>query len=174
MKKLIAIGVGLVVGLSAHAASTHSNEKNAFRRNQFVLQSDTISIAGVTSVGGALKLYDLPEGNIIVHGVVADVVATAGTNVLVTGETLNVGVGTAANANGAWAASETNLGSSAIAFTSGVTRARSILASPVRIDGTAAAADIYLNVFSTNALITNGSVSVQGQVQVLWSQVGDY
>jgi len=174
MKKFAAIAAGLLLGVSAQAVSTHGNEKNAFRRQQYILQSDSISIAGVTSVGGSLKLYDLPEGNIIIHGVVADVVATAGTNVLVTGETLNFGVGTAANANGAWAASETNLGSSAIAFTSGVTRAQSILAAPVRIDGTASAADIYLNVFSTNALVTNGSVSVVGQVQVLWSQVGDY
>jgi len=174
MKKFAAIAAGLLLGVSAQAVSTHGNEKNAFRRQQYILQSDSISIAGVTSVGGSLKLYDLPEGNIIIHGVVADVLATAGTNVLVTGQTLNVGVGTAANANGAWAASETNLGSSAIAFTSGVTRARSILEAPVRIDGTASAADIYLNVFSTNALVTNGSVSVVGQVQVLWSQVGDY
>lgn len=174
MKKIVFLA-SLLITAAAYAVSTHGNEKNAYRRQQYILQSDSISIAGAAaSTGGSLKLQDLPEGKIIIHGVVANVLATCGTNTLVKGETLNFGVGTTANANGAWSATETNLGSAAIAFTSGVTRAKFLLDQPVHVDGTAAAADIYLNVYTTNALVTNGAMTVVGDVQVLWSQVGDY
>lgn len=174
MKKIVFL-TSLLIAAGAYAVSTHGNEKNAFRRQQYILQSDSISIAGASAAtGGSLKLQTLPEGKIIVHGVVANILATCGTNTLVKGETLNFGVGTSANANGAWSATETNLGVAAIAFTSGVTRAKFMLDAPVQIDGTAAAASIYLNTYTTNALVTNGTMTVVGDVQVLWSQVGDY
>lgn len=175
MNKIIAaIGACVMFCASAQAVSVHGPDKNAYQQKTFVLQSDNVSIAsGSPSTGGSLKLFDLPEGFIMINGVVIDVLATAGTNYLVTGENLNFAVGSTANANGAWASGETNGGYVAVAFTSEVTRAQAQMSSDWRIDGSETAADLYLNIATTNALATNAAVTVQGRVTVTYSVLGD-
>lgn len=174
-KLFFAVLAGALIGLVAEAASTHGNTKYAFERNQFVLQDDAVSIVGsALATGGSIKLYDLPAGNIIVHGVACDVLVTC--TGVVAGNTFTLAVGSAGNAVGtaAVSATETNMGFVTYEITSGVTRAQFLLANPVRLDGTATASDIYLSLYTTNCTATNVSAEVQGTVHVLWSLVGDY
>lgn len=176
MKKLV---IGLVsFGLTclvASALSVHGADKNAWQQKTFVLQGDTLNIAASTpTTGTSMKLFDMPEGHLLIHGVVIDVLPTAATNYLVTGEALNFGVGTASNGNASWAATETNLGTATIAaFTSAVTRAQNQTAADIRLDGSATAVDLYLNVYTTNALVTNAAITVLGNVTVTYSVLGD-
>jgi len=184
MKKLIiTVGCLILAGSIAQAVSVHGAGKNAYQQRTFVLQSDSISVASATTnkvTGGSLKLFDLPEGFVVVHGVVVNVLPTS-TNVTAAGDTLTWGLGTTENTtgNGAIGAGETNLAYivQTSTYTSGVIRVQGQIlnSDDVRLDGSATASDIYLNVFTTNALSATGasSVSVDGEVTVTYSVLGD-
>jgi len=183
MKYLSIILVLLITVGSASAISTHGADKDAYQQKTFVLQGDSISVASATTnkvSGGNLKLFDLPEGFIKVHGVVVDILPTS-TNVSAAGDTVTWGIGTTANAtgNGAIASGETNLAYivQTSTYTSGVIRAQGQIlnGNDIRLDGSATASDLYLNVYTTNALSATGasSVSVGGSVTVTYSVLGD-
>lgn len=174
------IALFFIVG-AVDAASTHGADKNAYQQKTFVLQGDSISVASATTnvlTGGNVKLYDLPEGFIVLHGVVVDILPTS-TNLANAGNTVTWGIGTTANAvgNGAIGAGETNLAYVSQAYTSGVTRVQGQIlgGSDIRLDGSSTASDLYLNVFTTNATSATGasSVSVVGNVTVTYSVLGD-
>lgn len=178
MKKLTAFILSFSLAMSVMALSVHGPDKNAYIQKTFVLQGDSISVAGANALtGGSLKLFDLPEGFLLIHGVVMDVLPT-GDSLSATGEASSVSftVGTSQNAtgNGAISATESNLcGILLGVYSSGVTRAQAQLATSTRIDGSATAADLYLNAYTTNALVTNASVTVIGEITVTYSVVGD-
>jgi hypothetical protein len=183
MKKILCFALTFIIAGSALAISVHGPDKNAYVQKTFVLQDDSISVASATTnpvSGGNLKLFDMPEGFLLIHGVVVDILPTS-TNVTAAGDTLTWGLGTTANAtgNGAIGAGETNLAYivQTSTYTSGVIRAQGQIlnAGDIRLDGSATAPDIYLNVYTTNALSATGasSLTVLGEVTVTYSVLGD-
>lgn len=174
---------GLLVG-SASAVSVHGADKNAYQQKTFVLQDEAISVASATTnpiTGGNLKLFDFPEGFIVIHGAQMDVVVSS-TNLSAAGDAgVSIGIGTVANATGAGtlASTEENICTEVAmtGYTSGVTRVQGGItgAVDVRIDGSATAADLYLNLATTNALSATGasSATVLGTVTVTYSILGD-
>jgi hypothetical protein len=185
MKKILSglIAFALMVGV-ASAVSVHGADKNAYQQKSFILQGDEISVASATTnpiTGGNLKLFDFPEGFLVIHGAQMDVVVTS-TNLSAAGDAgVSIGIGTAANATGAGtlATTEENICTEVAmtGYTSGVTRVQGGItgAVDVRIDGSATAADLYLNVATTNALSATGdsSATVVGTVTITYSVLGD-
>lgn len=184
MKRILSFVCSFLLTVAvASAVSVHGADKNAYQQKTFVLQGESIAVNSSTTnpiTGGGYKLYDLPEGFLVVHGVVMDIMPTS-TNLAAAADAgVIFSIGTASNAlgNGATAATETNLATAVLTgYTSGVTRAQAQItgATAVRIDGSATAADVYLNVYTTNALSATGasSVSVDGEVTVTYSVLGD-
>lgn len=182
MKSLVVFALSFVFAFSSFAVSVHGPDKNAYQQKSFILQAESISAASATTnkvTGGSVKLFDLPEGFILVHGVVVDLLPTS-TNLASSANTVTWGIGTTQNAtgNGAIAAGETNLAYivQTDGYTSGVTRVQGQIlgGSAIRLDGSGTAADLYLNVYTTNAAPADtASVSVDGTVTITYSVLGD-
>lgn len=134
--------------------------------------------AGVAQYGGAGKLYDFPEGLILVHGAVVSGTLTLGT----TGTIINTwsgvcSLGTAAAGTGATLTgteADVMASNAVAAATAKVGTIDAVSAAPTMLDGTAAAKGVYLNLaVADDASHTAGTGTFTGTVTLVWSKVGD-
>jgi len=143
--------------------------------------------AGVSQWGGAGKIYDFPEGLIILYGAIVSGSLTLGT----TGTIINTWSGVAslgtvaASATGAvtlvttaatWLQQFTvSAATSKVATIDGVSAATQLTESGARhADGTGGALDMYLNLKVTDdATHTSGTGTFTGTVKFLWTCLGD-
>ncbi len=149
----------------------------------------TISLAALavtmrdTEQGGGVKIYDFPEGRILVLGAVGSIAVTT-TSVLAStlkaSKVCNWGVGSTTQANATVATTEQDIinvaaftSSATINVASATSNGKGVLAA---IDGTGTATDVYLNL--AVALLTdidaNATVTVDGTITLTWINLGDY
>lgn len=153
-----------------------------------VVHQTTLTLAATpitmrdTEQGGGVKVYDFPEGRILVLGATASIAVTT-TSVLADtlngGVTCNWGVGTTTQASATVATTEQDIVQVA-AFTSSATvnvpgataTGAGVLAA---FDGTATAKDAYLNLAVAGAgdIDANATVTVNGTITMTWINLGD-
>lgn len=129
----------------------------------------------------ALKVLDLPEGDILIQSAVLNLVLTksaAGVNADWDGD---VGVGTAAAAADATlSGTEQNIipTTPTPQAVAGVTTAKGRSTAQVILDGTTTAVDVYLNVLvddaDQDATTTPTNLIANGTLTIIWASAGDY
>lgn len=174
-----ASGAGAKNG-STVTASERGN--SLVHKTVLTLASTPVTVANTTGASfGSVKLYDFPEGRLLVLGVVATL------GFVWTGEDIDAAgsgdfsLGTTATADATLSGTDVNLLPSTamtdpavlgvLAATSGA------LAASAQIDGTSAAVDAYLNIIIDDADVADAAsdvVLVSGTVTVVWTLIGDY
>lgn len=130
------------------------------------------------------KIYDFPEGHIMVLGAVGSLqfaVTSARAGTINDNAGLSWGVGSVAASNITLATTMVDIipitaKTLAAATTAINTASNAVLAAAIRFDGTGTAADAYLNVaFPTNTDIdADGTMTVTGTITITWLNLGDY
>lgn len=154
-----------------------------------VIHQTTITLTDLaqTVVNGteyqSTKIYDFPEGRILVLGVVASIAQKTTSDIA---STLNSGV-TGALSIGTAAASSTTLNSTmadllpSTAFTSSTTinvagtAVGAALAASAHFDGTGTAKDVYINTAyaTTTDVDADATQTLTGTVKITWINLGD-
>lgn len=130
------------------------------------------------------KIYDLPEGRILVLGVTATLqqkTTSALASTINSGSTGAIALGTAAASSTTLATTMVDLLPST-AFTSSTTvnvagsAVSAALAASAHFNGTGTAKDVYLNTaYATTADVDgNGTQTISGTVVICWIALGDY
>lgn len=135
--------------------------------------------AGVAQYGGTAKLYDFPDGAILIQGAVINGNLTLGT----TGTIINTYTGDNAlgSATATTGATLTGTEADILASTANtiatakVAPIKSIsLVSPLVYDGTTTALDLYLNfAIADDVTHTSGTGTFTGTITVTWANLGD-
>lgn len=178
-----AVSAGTGVGAAAGTGVAATEGGNG------IVQSTTLTFtnaavtladeAGVVAYGG-LKVYDMPAGNIVVLGAVSDLALTlsaAGVNADWDGD-FGVGTVTASN-NATLSSTEQNIipTTATPQAVSSATTADGESTAVAVIDGTATAADIYLNFLVDDAdhdvTSTPTNIVVNGTLKLFWMNLGD-
>jgi hypothetical protein len=135
--------------------------------------------AGVVAYG-SLKVFDFPAGLIFVAGVVANLAVTKSSAGVIAAFDGDFGVGTtAAGNNNALATTEQNLlpTTATPQAVSGATTAKGISSGHTQLDGTATAADVFLNFLVDDAdhdvTTTPCNLILNGTVTLVWANAGD-
>jgi len=131
--------------------------------------------AGTNAVGG-VKIYDLPEGRILVLGVTVDSIAvTVDANAIDNADGGDVAFGTAVpGIDGVLDGTAVDLcpATSVDPITNVVSAA---LASSAQFDGTTTAKDIYFNMLVDDADVSaTHTNTVSGTFRIHWANLGDY
>jgi len=138
-----------------------------------------VDSGGAAGGQGSLKIYDWPEGSIVLIGALYNLTITrVGTAITATAAAVGA-LGTVAPGAGdsTLTGTEANIiPSTAGTLTGGVGTLKSFNAAPAApFDGTTTPVDVLLNIAVPDAGITaNDSFSVTGTVVILWSDIGDY
>lgn len=143
----------------------------------------TISNAVAGTQASGLKIYDYPEGRILVLGATATMAETTTSVILSTlngGSTAKFALGTTIGTNAAMSTTEvdhipaTSITSSATINVAGAA-ATAALAASAQFDGTATAKDLYLNfaVPTDGDLDADATITLTGVVEVTWILLGD-
>jgi len=171
----ITAGVGAKNGATVTAAET----RGIAHKTVITLASTPVVVteqgAGTNAVGG-VKIYDLPEGRILVLGVTVDSIAvTVDANAIDNADGGDIAFGTAVpGIDGVLNGTAVDLcpATSVDPITNAVSSA---LATSAQFDGTTTAKDIYFNM-----LVDDGDVSathtntVAGTFTIHWVNLGDY
>lgn len=178
------------IGNGTVAATTVVAEEQMGILHKTILTLTDVSVSvSDTNVGGGTKLYDFPEGRILVLGGVAKSITPTTTSTLAStlnaSKTLSVGLGTVqttTQASGTLATTEQDI-ISAFTATSSATISVAGTAgngaddgTPQGFDGTTTAKDLYLNIGVPTATDIDGdaTVTVSGTVIIYWILVADY
>ena len=172
------------VGAAAGTGVTASEGGNGVvQKTLLTLSAAQITMADATQ-GGGLKIYDFPEGRILILGVTATMTMTTTSilaNTLNASVTCNWGVGTTIQASATLATTEQDL-IPVTAWTSSATinvantATSKALAASAQFDGTATAKDAYLNLAVAGAtdIDADATVTCSGTVLITWINLGDY
>jgi len=146
------------------------------------LSNFLVTVANTTgaSFGGG-KIYDFPEGRILVLGVTANLgFVWTGEDIVATGSG-DYSLGTTVTIDATLSGTDVNLlPSTAMTdpFVGGVGAATGgALAASAHFDGTTTAVDAYLNLIIDDADVSDGAsdvVKCSGTVRITWVQLGDY
>lgn len=154
----------------------------------FVKTTLTLKDVAQTVVNGTeyqgTKIYDLPEGRLLVLGVTATLqqkTTSAIASTLNSGVTGAISLGTAAASNVSLTSTMVDLLPST-AFTSSTTinvagtAVKNALAASAHFDGTTTAKDIYLNTAYATTTDVDGDATqtISGTVVIVWVNLGDY
>jgi hypothetical protein len=174
-----------ILGAGAPANSTTISAAveaaGLFVRTTLTLADFPVTVANTTgaSFGGA-KIYDFPEGRIVLLGALADLTFNwAGTGIGATGSG-DFSVGSTTTADATLSSTDANMiASSAMTdpFVAGVGRGVGSSSAALYLDGTATAADAILNLIIDDADVADANSSVvlvSGTVVLLWHNLGDY
>lgn len=141
--------------------------------------SVTMTDAGAAGCHGSHKLYDFPEGNILILGGSCNLTTLAGAGGIADGAALVGAVGTAAvgTNNATLTTTEADIiPSIAGTLTSGAgaLAGESTTALIAAFDGTATAKDAYLNLAVPDAdSSASDTVAVSGTITIVWVNLGD-
>lgn len=137
-----------------------------------------VNVDALTNAWGSVKLFDFPEGRILVHGVTADdLVITVTTSVIPIASGGDFSLGSAAASSNVLSGTQVNfLPSTSIdPITNAVNNA---LASSAQIDGTTTPVDLYANVGVDSNDAVSPSVgstnTLSGTITIHWANLGDY
>jgi len=163
-----------------NGATVAASDLSRFVNKTVLTLDDTpiLTVEGGTGTNGfgSVKLYDFPEGRILVLGCqVQDFTMTVDTNVLDVADGGDYGLGTtAAVAAGGLAGTEVDLcpSTSIDPLTNIVSAA---LAASAQFDGTTTAKDMYVNIEVDDADIASACTNtVDATIEIYWLNLGDY
>lgn len=174
--------VGTVATVTNLAGSEGGNgvvQKTTFK---FTLAPITVRD---TQQGGGIKIYDFPEGRILILGATGNANFTTGgilASTLHASVSCRWGVGTVTQANATLATTEqdllpvTTFTSSATTGTVNVTTTNSALVASAQFDGTSAAKSAFFNISVPGAtdIDADAAVTISGTVTITWVYLGDY
>lgn len=179
MKKLFLSIIAAMFGFAALAVTSGDGSGVAIQTREFALNNDSITLTQTsgTNAYGSLALGNLPEGLIVIHGVVADIGGVIALNAGGVTNTifLKGGVGTAAASSSVLTGTVVDVLSQNVAstgWTNRVTKLSGVSSAVTISDGTAAAKTLYLNV-ATASSSTGGTLSANGKVKITFSNIGD-
>ncbi len=173
-------------GAAAASGNVASEQQGVVHQTLLTLTDVAVAVSDA-NVGGGTKIYDFPEGRILILGAVAALAfKTTSTlaSTLNAGVTGNFGVGTVQTTNqasGTLATTQqniiptTNFTSSATINVAGAV-AKGALAASAPFDGTTTPVDAYLNIGVATATDIDGdaTVTASGTVLITWMNLGDY
>jgi hypothetical protein len=136
--------------------------------------TNDLDLADGADHGTGVKIYDFPEGRILLLGATINGVTTiAGASG--GGATLPLALGTVTAADDATlTGTEVNIIPST-ATANGSSTFKAALAAQAQFDGTSAAVDVYFNAAVTNAVSASAvTIAVTGTVTLTWINLGDY
>lgn len=166
-------------GVTATGVSVTHVGNGAVRQSTFTLTAVSVVCANGgagTNAWGSAKLWDWPEGRVLVHGVVCDTLITIDSATLDVADGGSVAIGTAAVSDGDLG-DATDIDLCAEISVDPITNAvHGQLSAAAQFDGTATAKDMYFNMnISSNDILTEiATNTVSGTVKVTWSLLGDY
>ena len=175
MKKIVLAALAALLSFNVLAV-TSSDSGQGVEVKTFVLNNETITLthaAATTNAYGSITLGKLPEGLIAIHGAVLElggVMAGFGTNTT----TVSASVGTVAATGASLTGTVANViaSASAVGWTNRSAKVRGVTTDSATVDGTATAPTLYLNVVCPVSL-TNGTLSGNGKVRLIYSNAGD-
>lgn len=169
-------GSGAGTGVTVENAQGFTKTVLTFKNTPLPLIDTAATVARC-----ALKIFDFPEGSVVIQGASVNLVLTksaAGVNADWDGD---FGLGTAAAAADATLSStEANVIASTATpqAVAGVSSAKGRSTAALFLDGTTTAVDLYLNVLVDDAdqdvTTTPTSLIANGTITVLWANMGDY
>lgn len=177
------VDVGATVAPATGSIRAEHRQTGALCQTVLHLTDVPVSVTDANAYGSQ-KLYDLPEGRLLVLGAVASIQwAVTSTRA----STINDSAGLAW-AVGTAAASATSLSSTMVdlipstsktlsaAAAAYNTASTAALSASAQFDGTSTAKDVYLNAaFATGTDIDgNGTMKASGTITITWVQLGDY
>lgn len=171
-------------GIGAAAGTGNVATEKAGTTHQTVLTFTDMAIPVTDALAYASqKIYDFPEGRILIHGATANLtwgVSTARTTIN-DSASLTWAVGTVAASNITLSSTMVDIVPKTTKVLSAATTAyntasTAALAASAQFDGTGTAKDAILNVgFETNTDIdADGSLKVSGTITIIWSFLGDF
>jgi hypothetical protein len=169
---------------SAGTGTTASEQGNAVVHKTVLTMGDvSVTVGNTTGVSfGGTKIYDFPDGRILVLGAVATDISfdlTDAGNVTPIDDTMggDIAVGTTAPDDGSLTGTDVDLipSTSIDPISGGVTG--SPLASSAQFDGTGTAKDAFFNILIDDADVADGAsdvILVSGTVTIHWINLGNY
>jgi Mrp family chromosome partitioning ATPase len=175
------VGAGAAAGAGVVAAERGDA---TLHQTLLTLTATPLTLTALTVQGGGIKVYDFPEGRILIHGAVGTMTFTTTSilaNTLNLSSTGNWGVGSVTQVNPTLATTEqniiptTNFTSSAVINVAGSTTSKA-LAAALQLDGTTTAIDAFLNVgvASAGSLDADATITATGTILITWTNIGDY
>lgn len=184
-----AIAQAMLDDVGTDAAGAKNGSTVTADENQPVVHQTVLTLAATpitmadASAGGGVKIYDMPEGNILILGASGSIAMTTTSTLASTlnaGVTCNWGVGTVVQANGTLATTEqniiptTNITASATINVAGAASA-SRSADVVTLNGSGTPIDVYLNIGAATGtdIDADATVTVAGTITLTWVNLGD-
>lgn len=173
-----ASGVGAKNGATV---SVVEKGEGTIHQTVLTLTATPVTVANTTGASfGGVKLYDFPEGRILLLGATANLsFSWAGEDIAADGSG-DFSLGSTITADATLDGTDVDmLPSSAMLdpFVAGVGTGTGALAASAQFDGTATAKDLNLNIIIDDADVSDGAsdvVSVTGTVTITWINLGDY
>lgn len=182
----VVIATTTVSGSGAANGATVTASESAFGplHTTLLTCAATPITVGDTATGGGVKIYDFPEGRILILGATGTMTFTT-TSILAStlhaSITANWGVGTVTQSTGTLSTTQQDLIPTKNFTTSATinvanTATSNALAASAQFDGTATAKDAFLNigVASGSDIDADATVTCTGTVLITWCFLGDY
>jgi hypothetical protein len=171
------------IGAAAATGNVASESLGVVNRTLLTLSAVGVSVTDALAYGGT-KLYDFPEGRILILGVTSSLqwaVTSDRTATINNNASLTWGLGSATASNATLATTMVDLIPKttkvlAAATTALNTISTAALAASAQFDGTGTAMDAYLNAaFETGGDIdADGTLTATGTIRITWINLGDY
>lgn len=168
-------GVGAVAGTGVSV----TERMGVVHRTVISIDALSITMTDATTAGchGSQKVYDFPEGNVLVLGATTDLQITAGAGGITDTASVVGAVGSVAAAtdNATLTSTEANIvPSTAATLTGGAGNCDGQSTGVAVLDGTAAAAAAYLNFAVPDAgSSASDTLTVSGTIELAWMSLGD-
>jgi hypothetical protein len=161
----------------AKGVSKKEYGEGALRQTVFTLSGTVIDSTdnGASGAYGSLQLLDLPEGHIGFYGAVTDLTSvTVGAGIPATNAIVH-SLGTAAEATGTTLDStQANvLPSTSLTLAASTGAVGGVNTAVAFVDGTATAADLFLNFAVDGNSTANTTITVNGTIIVTWALLGN-
>lgn len=166
-------------GAAAGTGNVASERQGVVHTTILTLTALSVTMTDATTNGchGSQKVYDFPAGNIMILGATSDLQITAGAGGIADGAAVVGSVGSAAvgTNNATLTSTEADIvPSTAGTLTSGVGDVDGQSTGAAVLDGTATAADAYLNLAVPDAdSSASDTLSVTGTITLVWVNLGD-
>lgn len=182
----------MTAAIAFGAAATNADGGTVYARESLagLVHKTTLTLAAFRVITGnttgisfgSAKLYDFPEGRILILGCTSVMSTITFGADIASGGSGDYSIGSAATADGTLATTEVNILPSSPMLDPFVTRtgsaAGSALAASAQIDGTSTAVDAILNCIIDDADVSDGAASdpvdFTGTVTITWVNLGDY
>lgn len=164
----------------SESRSVNNGRHQAIIRQKFQFKDLTISVADGAPGYGTVAAFNLPEGNILIHGAVGYIQLSTSDADITTTFDGDISVGTGSTSDGSLSGSEVNLFAStalgaATAKVSPVVRlVTSTSTTGVIHDNTGADVTFYFNLLIDDAAISGAAdFLINGSIEVLFTVLGD-